>query len=274
MILLKRFRSADFLVANNSDLLVSQASKLCRGRVLSYSLSKDEQVSDFIAGPAEMVKGRQVFEVFRRCNRALAWETLGEFSISLLGEHNIYNALAVLATADFLGVDLFKIKKALASFSGTERRTQLLGKYKGADIIDDYAHHPTEIKTTLSGLRSRYGQDKKIIVVFHPHTFTRTKALLDDFSKSFSEADELVVLDIYGSAREKQGGVSSSDLVSRIKKFNHSQKISQKVSALPGISEALAYLRLSAGKNKVLVLMGAGDIFRVAEKLLKKEKGR
>ncbi len=152
------------------------------------------------------------------------------------------------------------------------RRAQILGKYQGALIIDDYAHHPTEIVATLEGIKRHY-PDKKLRVVFHPHTFTRTKALFNDFVSSFGNAQELIVLDIYGSAREKQGGVSSAQLVKVIQKFNKQQSISQPVSNLKNIAQAVHYLRTRIKAGDLLLLMGAGDVFRVGEELLcKKQK--
>ena len=156
-----------------------------------------------------------------------------------------------------------KIRSGLADFLGTARRAQVLGKFRGALIIDDYAHHPTEVKATLLALKEKY-EDKNLVVVFHPHTFTRTKALLADFSESFFAADQVIVLDIYGSAREAQGGIKASDLVKAIKEAGHKQ-----VKHIPSLSKAEDYLRSAAGPGDVIVLMGAGDVFRIGENLIK-----
>ncbi|MDD4333351.1 MAG: UDP-N-acetylmuramate--L-alanine ligase [Patescibacteria group bacterium] len=194
------------------------------------------------------------------------FDELGEFCISLSGKHNVYNALAVIAAAIELGVNLVDIRTYLEEFTGTARRMQLLGEFQGAKIYDDYAHHPTEIKATLQGARELFG-DKKITVVFHPHTFTRTKAYLEDFAKSFGDADEVIVLDIYGSAREKQGGVSSEDLVEKIKQETKNKK--KEIKYIPTLDEAEKYLRENANRGDVVILMGAGDVFRIGENLLK-----
>ncbi len=135
-------------------------------------------------------------------------------------------------------------------------------------IYDDYGHHPVEIKTTISGLRAKY-KDRHICVVFHPHTYTRTKALFNDFVTSFSEADEVLINDIYGSAREKQGGVSSKDLARAIKEYNKKQGIKQQVKATGGLKATENYLRSNYKDKDIVLLLGAGDIFRVAEALLK-----
>lgn len=170
-----------------------------------------------------------------------------------------------------LGVELVDIRKHLSDFAGTARRMQVLGTFRGATIIDDYAHHPTEISSTLAGARELYGDNhrqggaRKIKVVFHPHTFTRTKALLDDFAKSFGDADEVIVLDIYGSAREEQGGAHSSDLVEKIKVNNKELK----VGYIPTLKECEEYLRKNIERGDIVILMGAGDIFRIGENLVK-----
>jgi len=136
-----------------------------------------------------------------------------------------------------------------------------VGERNGALLIDDYAHHPDEIKATLAGARQRY-PDKNINVVFHPHTFTRTKALLQEFSQSFDDADKVIVIDIYGSAREEQGGVSSEDLVNLINKYTFG-----KAEYIPTINEAIDHYEKILGEGDVLITMGAGDVWKVADKL-------
>jgi len=163
-----------------------------------------------------------------------------------------------------LGLDLATLRTYLEDFKGTSRRLEVLGKYKGVPILDDYTHHPTEIKTTLEAIRKNY-PEKKIITVFHPHTFTRTKALLKEFSESFKDTDKVIVVDIYGSAREEQGGVHSRDLVKGINK----EEKKDKASYIATLKEAEKYLRENIAPDEVIVLMGAGDVFRVGENLLK-----
>ncbi|MEI6597405.1 MAG: cyanophycin synthetase [bacterium] len=179
--------------------------------------------------------------------------------------------MAVIATGIELNIELFKIRKYLEEFTGAARRMQILGEFRGATIIDDYAHHPTEIKATISAVRQKYGK-RKLIVAFHPHTFSRTKALFNDFVKSFVDADELIILDIYGSAREKKGGAHSRDLAEQIKITSASRRnelrIKQDVKYIPTLKDCQEYLREHLERNDVVVLMGAGDIFRVGENLI------
>jgi len=259
---LKKIPPTGWLVINNRDPEIKKIKKYCRGQVLTYDVApenKNVETVNYLAHDLKIKNGYQTFFV----------NNLGEFKISLWGEHNVFNALAVIAAARALKVSLLDIKKYLASFKGTERRGQILGKYKGALIIDDYAHHPTEIKATLKGVREHY-QNKNLITVFHPHTFTRTKALFKDFIKSFAATNELIVLDIYGSAREKQGGVSSAQLVKEIIKYNQAHGITQSVKCIPTISQATKYFQDKLHNKDLLLLMGAGDVFRVADTLLSK----
>lgn len=260
---IKRVPKSGFLIINNDDKQAEKIKKVCSGQVITYAVAKESAATktvNYLAYDIELKRGYQYFKV----------NNLGEFRIKLWGRHNIYNALAVIASARELRVSLTKIKKYLGDFQGTSRRCQVLGEYKQALIIDDYAHHPTEIKTTISGVKEHY-KKRKLKVVFHPHTFTRTKALFSDFSKSFDLADELIILDIYGSAREKQGGVSSRDLVKEIKKHNQKKNIKQGVINIKDISQAVSYLQKNTKKNDLILLMGAGDVFRVGEKLLNKK---
>lgn len=263
---LKKIPASGWLVLNNSDKEIAKIKKYCAGQILSYDLSpsnKTVPTVNYLAQNLRIKNGYQVFTV----------NDWGEFKISLWGEHNVYNALAVIAAARALKVSIPDIKKHLAGFKGTERRAQFLGKYKGALIIDDYAHHPTEIKSTLQGVCERYPKNN-LITVFHPHTFTRTKALFKDFVTSFGNADELVVLDIYGSAREKQGGASSVQLVKEIVAYNKKYKISQTVKHIATITQAIEYFQGKLGASDLLLLMGAGDVFRIADGLLKYGKKR
>jgi len=264
----KKIPSPGFLVINHRDSYSARLIKACSARIATYDVL-DEGFSgetvNYLAHDLRIKNGYQIFKV----------NNLGEFKIRLWGRHNIFNALAVIATSRELGLSLEAIKTHLFGFKGTERRAQLLGEYKGALIIDDYAHHPTEVKSTLEGVRAFY-PGRHLRVIFHPHTYTRTKALFSQFVTSFPLADELIVLDIYGSAREKQGGVSSQQLVKEIKAYNRKQKIKQDVGNISDLKSVASYLRATIESDEVVLLMGAGDVFRVGEELLglKKQKAK
>lgn len=186
---------------------------------------------------------------------------LGIFTVGLLGDHNILNAAAAVAVCYQLNLDMEKVRESLAGFRGTARRLEYVGERNGAAIFDDYAHHPEEIRTTLKGLREKY-PDKNIRVVFHPHTFTRTLALLEEFAQSFDDADEVIVLDIYGSARETQGGVSSQELVKKINQYQ-----SGRAMHIGGLDEARGFLKDRLCPRDVLVTMGAGNVCELSQAL-------
>lgn len=188
-------------------------------------------------------------------------EALGRFEINLVGKHNALNATAVVAACHKLGFAPDKIAEALKDYRSTARRFQFIGTKNGALLFDDYGHHPEEIKATLKAARELYPQ-KNIWAVFHPHTFTRTKELLSEFSQSFDDADRVIVLDIYGSAREQQGGVHSTDLVKLINKY-----VRDKAEYVPTIDEAADFLQNKIGPEEMVIAIGAGNVWEVVEKL-------
>ncbi|MEK7630887.1 MAG: cyanophycin synthetase [Patescibacteria group bacterium] len=182
-------------------------------------------------------------------------------NLTLWGKHNRENAAGVLALADALGVEHAIATKALAGFRGTKRRMEL---YTDADapvvVLDDYAHHPTEIRATLSALRNHYG-NRHIIALFQPHTYSRTKTFLADFATAFGDSDEVAILDVYSSAREQAGEVTGKNLFEEVAR-HHAH-----VSFASTVDDALAFVRDKAKQDCVVVTMGAGDIWRVAEAL-------
>ncbi len=250
------------LVANSDDEAVRRVCAHSPAKVITYSFG---QPADYIASEITSQNGKQFFKVSigNDSDELSEDETreLGTFAISLPGKHNISNALAVIAACLEFGVELHAIRRHLESFLGTARRFERLGEFNGAVLIDDYAHHPTEIKATLDSARQLFA-DKKLRVVFHPHTFTRTKSLLKEFGSSLSGSDEVVVLDIYGSAREEQGGVSGQDVADEI------NRCGTKAVFKPTLGEAEQYLRETVKSDEVIVLMGAGDVFRIGERLV------
>lgn len=226
-------------------------------QILNKAQNPNDKIFPPEADPPMAEKPTQSFEVVYKGKH------LGKFEIQLIGEHNILNAAAVIAVCYKLNINMEKVKEAISRFQGTARRFEYVGKRNGAILIDDYAHHPEEIQATLKAAREIY-PEKNIITVFHPHTFTRTKALLQEFAQSFDDADKAIILDIYGSARETQGGVSSRDLVVLINKYNHNN-----AEYISTIDEVIEYLKDKIGDKDVVISMGAGDVWRVTDKLKK-----
>ena len=143
-----------------------------------------------------------------------------EFSLHVHGDHNILNALAAIALADFLHIPDETIAAGLLAFGGTDRRFEYKGQRNGVNIIDDYAHHPTEIRATLNAA-AQYPH-KRLWCVFQPHTYTRTKAFLEEFAKALSLADEIVLADIYAAREKDTLGISSQTLQEKIRSLGHS----------------------------------------------------
>lgn len=243
-----------FLVVWGDSTDTLDVAKSATGKILTYGFGEDNLYKAAVLEGGENFD-RQKFEVFYE------QQSLGTFETPLSGRHNVLNSTAVIALSHAIGLDLEKIKTALENFKGTSRRFEMVGKFGEAILIDDYAHHPDEIKPTLNGAKSRF-EGKKIWTVFHPHTFSRTKALLEDFAQSFDDTERVVVIGTYGSARENGGGASSEDLVKLINKYNR-----DKAEYIPTIDEAVEYFKEKAGQYDVLITMGAGDVWRVAEKL-------
>jgi len=202
---------------------------------------------------------KQTFEVLS------GRSSLGSFSLRLAGRHNAQNATAVVALASFLKLDRDSVRKGLASFPGTQRRFEYVGVKNGALVYDDYAHHPEELMATINAFRDLY-PNRRLTAVFHPHTFSRTEALLSEFSQSFDGADRVIALDIYGSAREKGGTVSSSDLVREINRY-----APRKAEYIVSIAEAVAELEKTVGKDDLIVTFGAGNVWEVARQLVKEK---
>jgi UDP-N-acetylmuramate--alanine ligase len=193
--------------------------------------------------------------------------SLGEFMINVAGEHNALNATAAIAVALECNIPLETIKQSLRTFSGSKRRLEIKGTTKkGALVIDDYAHHPTEIKTTLAALKKMYPK-KKIVCVFQPHTYSRTKVLFEDFLSSFVDADTVLLTSIYASAREQKDESVSSEILARQMSQKH-----RNVMFLASISNVIEYIdQKEYASDSVIVTMGAGDIYKVGEAICKQK---
>ncbi len=178
--------------------------------------------------------------------------------LQVLGRHNALNALAAAGTAWMLGIPGEAVSAGLATFSGAERRMQFKGKFNGADVYDDYAHHPDELAATISAVRTM--DYKRIVVAFQPHTYTRTKALFQDFVRELKKADVVVLAEIYAARERNTVGISSRDLAQKISGAVYRQ-------TLPEVTE---YLRTIAEAGDVILTIGAGDIYRAGEALLEK----
>lgn len=182
--------------------------------------------------------------------------------IRLPGMHNVMNAAIAAAFAIEFGVSVEHIQHALAEFNGTTRRFEHKGTWKGADIIDDYAHHPTEVRAAIAAARMRYA-NRRIIAVFQPHTYSRTKALLADFAEALT-ADVNILLEVYASAREHEQSVSSADVAALI-------PAEREHHVIETLEQAAEVLRTIAEPQDVILLMGAGDVWKIAGMLQQRQ---
>ena len=180
--------------------------------------------------------------------------------LSVPGNHNVSNALASIAVAELLDIPMETIKAGLKSFTGTDRRFEYKGSFQGVTVIDDYAHHPTEIAATLKAALNY--PHREIWCVFQPHTYTRTKAFFHEFAESLSHADHVVLADIYAARETDNLGVSSSDLAEAIRKMG------KDAVYLPSFEAIEDFLREKCIHGDLLITMGAGDVVNIGEALV------
>ncbi len=193
-------------------------------------------------------------------------EHLGEISLNLPGIHNVYNALASIAVGLELGIDFEVIKSALEIVQGVQRRLEIKGIARDITVVDDYGHHPTEIKFTLQAAKESW-PDRRIVVVFQPHRYSRTEALFDDFTRSFYQSDMLVVLPIYAASEKAIKGVDSQSLFEEIRAHGHKD-----VVFMPSFKTAVSHLKQTLTAGDILLTLGAGDVYKLGETLLKELK--
>ena len=254
------FKTFANLIPQNGLLVINgdidKLNKLTKGlscNVVTYGSTED---SDYTAVNIEYdEQGNGQYDLYHNKNVIMHVE------LSVTGDHNIYNSIATIIIAKKLGISDDIITKGLKSFTGTHRRFEVKGQRNGFTIVDDYAHHPTEIKATLHAA-TRYPHNDTW-VVFQPHTYTRTKAFLEDFADALSLADHVVLADIYAAREIDTGEISSRDIEYLLQKKNVD------VHYYPTFEEIEKFLLKNLQKNDLLITMGAGNVVNVGEDLLK-----
>ena len=221
-------------------------------KVITFGLSKS---ADYRADNIHYNEFSTVFTVFHGA------EILGEMKINLPGVHNVRNALATIAVSMELGIEFESIATALGSFTGVNRRFEIKGYLHKMLIIDDYAHHPTEIKATLKAAKD--GFDRRIIAVFQPHTYTRVAEFFDDFARSFDDADILIVMDVYAAREKPIEGITGKLIADYAIKYNH-----KNVFYCPTIDEVYDLVLDIYKPNDMLITLGAGDIWKLNPRLI------
>jgi len=217
----------------------------------TYGLSED---ADFRGENVSFKDGKMHFDCYFND------ENLGSFAINLLGRHNVLNALSVIAVAHELGVSADVIRKALFEFKGVGRRMEFIGEENGITIFDDYGHHPTEIKATLEALRNL---ERRIVVVFQPHRYSRTQMLADEFGQSFGHGDEIFLTSIYPAGEKPIEGVTSELIVESFAKHD-----SRKATVIPKMEDVAGVIAQSVKKGDIVITLGAGDINKSGKEIL------
>ena len=242
------------IIANGEDENVRKTLDRCGRNYKTFGLDKD---CDYSARNVAFIDGIYVFNFYRE------GKYVGPAKVSLAGRHNVLNALAVIAAACEAGIETSKVLELLPGFAGIDRRLMTKGVFDGVTVVDDYGHHPTEIRASLEAIRQKY-EPERIWCVFQPHQYSRTRFLLDDFAKSFSLADITIAGEIYfvRDSAESKKQVNAQVLVDRI---NESGAEAIFIDSFDGIVE---HLKGNVRAGDLVVTMGAGDIWKVADEYI------
>jgi UDP-N-acetylmuramate--alanine ligase len=224
-------------------------------RFVTYGLSTQ---ADIRATHIRLEGGTSTFVVHYKGYR------MGEITYAMPGAHNVLNALACVAVAMELDVPFNMIQEGFIHFGGVGRRFQVKGEIKDIMVVDDYGHHPAEIRATLAAAKSGWSE-RRLVVAFQPHRYTRTKELFDDFVKCFYDADVLILTDIYAASEKPIEGVSAEALVAAIKK--HGQRDVTYIADRETLPEYLAGI---CKPDDIMLTLGAGNIWQAGEGLLKR----
>ena len=248
----KNIKKDGVLIVNYDDLFARRLKFINR---FSYAIKSRADLQ------AINIKREDGFETFELLFLGL---NFGKVRLRALGAHNVYNALATIAVGIASGISLQIIKDALESFEGVERRLELVGKVKGAEIIHDYAHHPDEIIATIKAVKE--SENKHIISIFQPHTFTRTRDLYYEFCRAFIESDEVWLLPVYPAREKPIPKITSKFLAKGIAKYN------SVVRYFSNFDKCYSFINKTADKDKVFLIMGAGDIVSLAYRFKKNDE--
>lgn len=250
----ERIPQKGLLVINREidDVAALTANLSCAVETFSLHTEADWQARNII----HEADGKNSFDVYYQ------GEYFGSIHLNVPGEHNIANALAAIASAHFLGISHADCRKGLQHFTGTDRRFQRKGEKNGITVIDDYAHHPTEIRAALAAAKKV--RHRTTWCVFQPHTYSRTKFLFDEFGEAFTDADEILIADIYAARETDDGTINAEMLAARIAQAGKSARY-------VGDFEAIrAYLEAHCQPGDLLMTVGAGDVFKIGEAFLEK----
>jgi len=252
-------KNAFIQFANKVPFYGAVALNIDNGNVKDIAMKIEKKVikfgienknADIVAYDLKIDNGRYRFKV----------NDFGEIHLSVPGKHNVYNALASISIADELGIPFCVVKETLETFKNASRRFEI--KYDGkVKVIDDYAHHPSEIKATILAAKDMY-PDKRLIVVFQPHRYTRVHSLFDEFVKSFKNADIIIITDIYSAGEKEIKGITGEKLAKSIK-----EKLEKEVYFAKYLSDVEKIVKEISIENDTILILGAGNITQVSENL-------
>lgn len=240
------------LVYNADNQYCSHLSQYTKAKGLTFGINVKN--ANYIA--KNIVFDKNGFASFDVYHNNVFYKT---FKLSVPGKHNVYNALACIALCDEFGLDRSDIKTALQKYTGAGRRFEYLGKVNGAKIYDDYGHHPTEIVAVAEAMKNK--KYNHSWVIFQPHTYSRTKALLNEFAKCLTNFDNIIVTDIYAARETNTYGVSSKDIVSKI------DSLGRKAYYISDFDDIVEFVKRNAKPEDIIITQGAGTITNVGHKL-------
>jgi UDP-N-acetylmuramate--alanine ligase len=245
-------------VVCSDNVHVREIIPLIKRKMITYGV---ESPADYSARDIKFLKKKTRYTLVYK------GEKLGVVELTVPGMFNVYNSLAAIAVARELNLDPATVKKGLKSFSGVQRRMEVKGKVGDITVVDDYGHHPTEIKETLAAMRQMWKD--RLIVVFQPHRFTRTRALFDEFTSAFGNADILVLNDIYPASEEPIAGINSAALCEAIRQTGKAH-----VKYIPQTQNIIKYLLKTVKAKDTVATLGAGSVYKIGEAFLKELAAR
>jgi UDP-N-acetylmuramate--alanine ligase len=237
------------------DANLRKLARAARGRVVSFGFS---DAADIYAAGIKIGIGKITFDCFRKKSK------IGRFTLNIPGVHNVINALAVISLGLESGVDHAIIKKTISSYKNVRRRFDIIGAAKGAKVVEDYAHHPTEIRAVISAAHST--RPGRLITVFQPHRYTRTKSFRKEFSDSFGGSNEVILTDVYSASEDKIKGAGTEGIYDLMAKSNSVPVKLLKKDKIPG------YLSGRVRSGDLILVLGAGDIGKTAREVLARLK--
>ncbi len=257
---LKGVDPSGVIITSATDTYCAAAAQYANARVETYGI---DVAADWQATGVRRYQGKAHFSV------SYNGKKMGRLSLGIAGRHNVGNATVAAAIATHCGVPWDAIEAAIASFRGADRRSQLIGEIDGIKAVDDYGHHPTEIRATLLALREHY-RPERLVCVFQPHQHSRTRFLLDDFARSFAHADVVIVPDIY-FVRDSEADLKAVNASMLVEKIKQNGRDALYIAAFPSIVE---HLLSSSRRGDLVVSMGAGPVWEVTDELVRRLRGR